>query len=66
MVLGDVVVERLLEPHEQPVRIAPAKELTSDNIPHPPLSIVLSCCVFNHARILTSGVYVYALESEAA
>ena len=56
--------EKGFEPRERPVRPAPVKGLTSDNIiPHAPIDS-LSFSVFNHARILTSGVY--GPESEAA
>ena len=53
-------VWRGLEPRGRPVRPAPVKErgLPSDSIISPTrLSTVLSFSVFNHARILTSGVY---------
>ncbi len=50
-------VERLFEPRERPVRPAPVKGLTSDSIvPHASIDS-LSFSVFDHARILTSGVY---------
>ena len=49
-------VWRGFEPRERPVRPAPVKGLTSDSIvPHAPIDS-LSFSVFDHARILTSGV----------
>ena len=48
---------RGFEPRERPVRPTPVKGLTSDSIvPHAPIDS-LSFSVFDHARILTSGVW---------
>jgi hypothetical protein len=57
-------VWRGFEQRERPVRSALVRRLTSDIIiPHAPIDS-LPFSVFNHARILTSGVY--GPESEAA
>ena len=54
-IVWDVGVERL-ELSERLVRPAPVKGLTSGSIvPHAPIDS-LSFSVFEHARILTSGV----------
>ena len=50
-------VWRGFEPRERTVRPAPVKGLTSDSIvPHAHIDS-LSFSVFDHVRILTSGVY---------
>ena len=56
-------VWRGFEPRGRPVRPAPVQGLTSDSIiPHAPIDS-LPFSVFNHARILTSGVYGPAIEA---
>ena len=55
---------RGFEPRERPVRPAPVRGLTSGSIVPHALIDSLPFSVFNHARILTSGVY--RPESKAA
>ena len=56
-IVGHGCVWRGFEPRELPVRPAPVEGLTSDSIVLHALIDSLSFSVFDHARILTSGVY---------